>query len=33
MIRLELELHDEDDLIEMVKMIHVIVSNVLEANK
>lgn len=33
MIRLELELHDEDDLIELVNMIHGIVSNVLEANK
>lgn len=29
MIRIELELHDEDDLIELVNMIH----RILEANK
>lgn len=33
MIKLELELYDEDDLIELVNMIHGIVSNVLEATK
>lgn len=33
MIRIELDLHDEDDLIELVNMIHGMVSNILEVNK
>lgn len=33
MIRLEIELHDEDDLIEFVNMVHGLVTNAVEALK